>query len=172
VYVEKPISHNVWEGRQARQRGAQIQADRPGRPPNPAPARRLRDAVAWVRAGNLGKIQISRGLCYKPRKSIGKTKAPNLFPPMSITILWCAARPQGPAPSQESALRLSTGSGHTGNGDLGNPGIHQVDIARWFLGVDGLSTRRLQQSMAGWAMNDDGETPNTSLSSTTIRTRR
>ena len=73
VYVEKPVSHNVLEGRQmveaARKYGRMVQAGTQARS-NPD----LIEAVAWVRAGNLGKIQYARGTCYKPRMSIGKVR--------------------------------------------------------------------------------------------------
>ena len=92
VYVEKPVSHNVWEGRQLAiaakkydrivQAGTQIRS-----------GEGLREAVAWVRAGNLGKITVSRGLCYKRRDSIGKTTGPQPIPASINYDLWT-----GPAP--------------------------------------------------------------------------
>ena len=73
VYVEKPVSHNVWEGRQlvhaARKYGRMVQAGTQARA-NPD----VIEAVAWIRAGNLGKIRYARGCCYKPRMPIGKTR--------------------------------------------------------------------------------------------------
>ncbi|SVD53484.1 uncharacterized protein METZ01_LOCUS406338, partial [marine metagenome] len=76
VYVEKPVSHNVWEGRQlvnaARKYKKIVQTGTQSRS-----SKCLQDAVKWVQAGNLGKIKVSRGLCYKRRPSIGdidKTK--------------------------------------------------------------------------------------------------
>ena len=158
VYVEKPISHNVWEGRQAvnaaRKYKRIVQAGTQSRS-----SQAIRDAVAWVRAGNLGKIQISRGLCYKPRKSIGKTQGPQPLPPDVDYDLWC-----GPAPKAPLRRKNLHYDWHwvwdTGNGDLGNQGIHQMDIARWFLGVDELSPAVF--SVGGrLAYDDDGETPNT-----------
>ena len=78
VYVEKPVSHNVWEGRQlvaaARKYNRVVQAGTQIRS-----GEGLREAVEWVKAGNLGKIKVSRGFCYKYRGSIGlvgKTPAP------------------------------------------------------------------------------------------------
>ena len=74
VYVEKPVSHCVWEGRQivnaARkyskivQTGTQSRSSRKG----------IAEAVKYVQEGNLGKILLSRGLCYKRRASIGKAE--------------------------------------------------------------------------------------------------
>ena len=160
VYVEKPISHNVWEGRKAVEAARKyhriVEAGTQSRS-----SQALQEAVDWVRAGNLGKIQIARGLCYKRRKSIGKVDGPQTIPANINYDLWC-----GPAPK----LPLNRAKLHydwhwvwaTGNGDLGNQGIHQMDIARWFLGVNELSPRVF--SVGGrFSYVDDGETPNTQI---------
>src|SRR5882762_5427808 len=80
VYVEKPVSHNVWEGRKiveaARKYNRIVQAGTQSRS-NQA----TREAFAWVREGNLGKIKVARGLCYKRRPSIGKVDGPQPIPP-------------------------------------------------------------------------------------------
>jgi len=158
VYVEKPISHNVWEGRQAvraaRQHNRIVQAGTQCRS-----SYGIQEAVEWVRDGNLGKILVARGLCYKRRKSIGKVDGPTPVPSNIDYDLWC-----GPAPK----LPLMRAKLHydwhwvwaTGCGDLGNQGIHQMDLARWFLGVNELSPRVF--SVGGrLGYLDDGETPNT-----------
>jgi predicted dehydrogenase len=160
VYVEKPISHNVWEGRRAvdaaRKYNRIVEAGTQCRSSDG-----IREAVEWVRAGNLGKMLVSRGLCYKRRKSIGKVDGPQPIPANIDYDLWC-----GPAPK----LPLTRARLHydwhwvwsTGNGDLGNQGIHQMDIARWFLGVNELSPRVF--SVGGrLGYIDDGETPNTQI---------
>jgi len=159
VYIEKPISHNVWEGRQAVeaarkyrrivQSGTQSRSSRTG----------IAAAVEWVRAGNLGKIKVSRALCYKRRASIGKVDAPQPIPPEIDYDLWC-----GPAEKLPLMRKRLHYDWHwvwnTGNGDLGNQGIHEMDVARWFLGVMELSPRVL--SVGGrLGYVDDGETPNT-----------
>jgi hypothetical protein len=92
VYVEKPVSHNVWEGGQLAaaakkckrvvQAGVQIRS-----------GEGLREAVEWIRAGNLGKIIASRGLCYKRRDSIGKTSGPQPIPASVNYDLWTGPRP-------------------------------------------------------------------------------
>jgi predicted dehydrogenase len=160
VYVEKPVSHNVWEGRQAvkaaRKYNRIVQAGTQCRSSSG-----VREAVAWVRAGNLGKIQIARGLCYKPRRSIGKVDGPQPIPPEINYDFWC-----GPAPLAPLHRKRLHYDWHwvwdTGCGDLGNQGIHQMDIARWFLGVDELSPAIIS---AGGRLGyvDDGETPNTQI---------
>jgi predicted dehydrogenase len=158
VYVEKPISHNVWEGRQAVEAARKyqriVQAGTQSRS-----SQGIREAVAWVQAGNLGKIRVSRGLCYKPRRSIGKVDGPQPIPPEIDYDLWC-----GPAPKKPLMRKRLHYDWHwvwdTGNGDLGNQGIHQMDLARWFLGVLELSPAVF--SVGGrLGYDDDGQTPNT-----------
>jgi predicted dehydrogenase len=158
VYVEKPVSHNVWEGRKiveaARKHDRIVQTGTQSRS-NDA----IREAIAWVKAGNLGKIQVSRGLCYKPRPSIGKVSGPQPVPAAVDYDLWSGPAPKGPL--MRARLHYDW---HwvwpTGNGDLGNQGIHQMDIARWALGKPTLSPRVV--SVGGrLGYVDDGETPNT-----------
>lgn len=160
VYVEKPVSHNVWEGRQAvkaaRKYNRVVQTGTQSRS-----SHAIKEAVEWVQAGNLGKITLARGLCYKPRRSIGKVTAPTPIPPGIDYDLWC-----GPAPMVPLMRQNLHYDWHwvwdTGNGDLGNQGIHQMDIARWFLGEMELSSRVIS---AGGRLGyvDDGETPNTQV---------
>lgn len=160
VYVEKPVSHNVWEGRQlvaaaakyqrVVQCGTQIRS-----------GAGLQEAVAWVRAGNLGKVTAARGFCYKPRGSIGKVDGPQPVPASVDYDLWC-----GPAPKEPLMRKKLHYDWHwvhvTGNGDVGNQGIHQMDVARWFLGETGLPRRTL--SVGGrLGYIDDGNTPNTQV---------
>ncbi len=158
VYVEKPVSHNVWEGRKiveaARKYQRIVQTGTQCRSSSG-----IRDAVQWVREGNLGKIIISRGLCYKRRDTIGKVDGPQPVPENIDYDIWC-----GPAPKKELTRKRLHYDWHwvwdTGCGDLGNQGIHQMDIARWFLGADRLSSRIF--SVGGrLGYVDDGETPNT-----------
>lgn len=159
VYVEKPVSHNVFEGRQlvkaARKYGRMVQAGTQARS-NPD----VIEAVAWIHAGNLGKIEHVRGTCYKPRMSIGKAGQGQI--PQGLDYdLWT-----GPAPMKPLARRDFHYDWHWiydyGNGDLGNQGIHEMDIARWLLGYAALSPRVI--SIGGrLGYEDDGETPNTQL---------
>jgi predicted dehydrogenase len=165
VYVEKPVSHNVWEGRQlvnaARKYNKIVQTGTQSRS-----SFAIKEAVAWVQEGNLGKLLISRGLCYKPRPSIGKHEGPQPVPENIDYDLW-----SGPAPLVPPTRNAGkNGTIHYdwhwfwnyGNGDLGNQGIHQMDIARWFLGETELSPRVF--SVGGrLGYIDDGETPNTQI---------
>lgn len=160
VYMEKPVSHNVWEGRQlaaaaakynrVMQAGTQIRS-----------GEGLQEAVAWVQAGELGRITAARGFCYKRRTSIGLTTGPQPVPESVNFDQWL-----GPAP--DALLRRTRfhydwhWQDAYGNGDVGNQGIHQMDVARWFLGESGLPRHTL--SIGGrLGYVDDGETPNTQM---------
>lgn len=157
VYVEKPISHNVWEGRQlVKKAEASKQIVQMGVQSRSAWG--LRQGLAFGDSGNLGKLTYVRGLCYKRRPSIGKVAGPQRVPSTVDYDLWC-----GPA----EKLPLTRAKLHydwhwvwnTGNGDLGNQGIHQMDIARRFLGEQTLSPK--VYSVGGrLGYIDDGETPN------------
>ena len=158
VYLEKPVSHNVWEGRQivvaARKHGRIVQTGTQSRS-----SQGIAEAIAWVHEGHIGKILRSRGLCYKRRPSIGKVDGPQPIPPSVDYDLWC-----GPAPKEPLMRKRLHYDWHwvwpTGNGDLGNQGIHEMDVARWVLGQKELSTRILAiGGRLGYV--DDGTTPNT-----------
>ncbi|MEA3213261.1 MAG: hypothetical protein QOE70_6318 [Chthoniobacter sp.] len=157
VYVEKPVSHNVWEGRQlvkaadAHQRIVQMGVQsRSGAG--------LASALEWVKSAPLGKLLYVRGLCYKPRPSIGKAEADLAIPDTIDFDLWC-----GPAAKQPIHRKKLHYDWHwvwnTGNGDLGNQGIHQMDIARRFTGEEAVSPAVFTVGgRLGYV--DDGETPN------------
>ncbi len=165
VYVEKPASHNVWEGRKmieaARKYNRIMQVGTQCRS-----SVGLQEAIAWLHEGHLGKIIRARGLCYKRRESIGKTTGPQPVPASVDYDLWC-----GPAPLEPPRRNSKkNGSIHYewhwfwpyGNGDLGNQGIHQMDIARWALGEPKISPSVI--SIGGrLGYDDDGVTPNTQI---------
>ncbi|HVY71398.1 MAG TPA: Gfo/Idh/MocA family oxidoreductase, partial [Verrucomicrobiae bacterium] len=160
VYCEKPVSHNVWEGRKiveaARAHKKIVQTGTQSRS-----SQAIKESIAWVKAGNLGKITVARGLCYKPRLSIGKVEGVQTVPDHIDYNLWC-----GPAPMDPLRRARLHYDWHWiwnyGCGDLGNQGIHQMDIARWYLGEQQLSARVF--SLGGrFGYEDDGETPNTQI---------
>jgi len=160
VYVEKPLAHNVWEGRKvveaARKYGRMVQTGSQCRS-----SQGLIQAIAWLQAGGLGKIIRARGLCYKRRASIGKADKPLDIPPTIDYDLWC-----GPAPKEPMMRKRLHYDWHwvwpTGNGDLGNQGVHQVDIARWVLGEKTIAP--VAFSIGGrLGYEDDGTTPNTQI---------
>ena len=156
VYVEKPCSHNVFESQQivaaARKYDRIVQQ---GSQSRSSPA--LREAVERMTKGEFGELYMARGLCYKWRDTIGKTPV-SPVPPGVDYDLWT-----GPAPKREFTKNRFHYNWHwmwdTGNGDLGNQGIHEVDIARWGLGV----THPTKVSAIGgkFMFDDDQETPNT-----------
>jgi hypothetical protein len=121
----------------------------------------LIEAIAWLNEGNLGKIIRARGLCYKRRASIGQADKPLDIPPSIDYDLWC-----GPAPKEPMMRKRLHYDWHwvwpTGNGDLGNQGVHQVDIARWVLGEKTIAP--VAFSIGGrLGYEDDGTTPNTQI---------
>ncbi len=135
VYVEKPVSHNVSEGRRmvetARKYKRVCQAGTQCRS-----MQGTIDAIDHVHSGKIGTVKLARGLCYKRRKSIGP-KGNYDVPPEVDYSLW-----SGPAPLAPLTRRQFHYDWHWqrlyGNGDLGNQGPHQMDIARWGLGLDTL----------------------------------
>jgi predicted dehydrogenase len=160
VYCEKPVSHNVWEGRQivnaAERYGRIIQCGTQGRS-----HRSIQQAVDYVRGGKLGAVKYVIGTCYKPRPSIGKLESPLPIPPTLDYDLWC-----GPAAKVDLYRPKLHYDWHwdynTGNGDMGNQGIHQMDIARWFLGVPALAPRVVSFG-ARLGYDDAGNTANTQV---------
>jgi predicted dehydrogenase len=165
VMVEKPVSHNISEGRRiveaAKKYNRICQVGTQSRSAGGA-----RQTIEYVRSGKIGEVKLARGLCYKPRKSLGP--AGNYAPPPGMDYdLWC-----GPAPvKQPTRNTKSNGTVHYewhwfwdyGNGDIGNQGIHQMDVARWGLGLDRLPTGVISYGgRLGYV--DAGETPNTLVS--------
>jgi predicted dehydrogenase len=161
VYVEKPVSHNVSEGRRmvevARKTKRICQTGTQSRS-----AKGMREAIAYLRSGQLGQVKLARGLCYKLRPSIGKVTEATPVPKTVNYDLWC-----GPAPVKPLMRRRLHYDWHwvwdTGNGDLGNQGIHEMDKARWGLGKNALA-RSVQTIGGRFGYVDDGETPNTEIS--------
>ncbi len=156
IYIEKPCSHNWWEGRQLVkavekhnvicEHGSQSRS-------NAA----IREAMEHLRSGLIGNVYMSRGLCYKWRDTIGHAPQEPV-PPGVHYDLWT-----GPAPMKPFTKNRFHYNWHwiwdTGNGDLGNQGIHEVDLARWGLGV-ALPTK--VTAIGGhFLFDDDQQTPNT-----------
>jgi predicted dehydrogenase len=166
VYVEKPASHNVREGRlmaeAARKYNRVCQVGTQSRS-NPG----MRAAIEFVQSGGIGKVNLAYGTCYKPRPSIGDTGRTDgdQKPPATMDYdLWC-----GPAPVIAPRRKTKNGTVHYdwhwtytyGNGDLGNQGVHEMDKARWGLNV-GLPTAVVSAG-GRFGYVDDGETANTQL---------
>lgn len=157
VYVEKPASHNIWEGRRmveaARKYNRIVQAGMQSRS-----IEHKQRAIELLRNGAIGKLYMAKGLCYKRRTSIGRGPD-GPVPPGVNYDQWL-----GPAPMRPFNPNRFHYNWHwfwdTGNGDIGNQGVHEMDIARWGLGKSGLPTKVVSEG-GKFAYNDDQETPNT-----------
>lgn len=164
AYVEKPLSHSIYEGRQLIAAAAKY-----GRVVTHGTQQRtrrnmLRD-IKLMHAGFIGDIVHARGVVYKNggRDAIGKGTA--AAPPAGLDYaLW-----QGPAP-ESPYLKTEGGDGlfvpynwhwfwHWGNGEIGNQGVHEVDVAVWAINKGMPKTISSVGGRYGW--DDDGETPNT-----------
>ena len=159
IYVEKPVSHNVSEGRRlveaAEKYGKVVQAGTQCRS-----HKGIQDAVEFLRAGNLGKLYMAKGLCYKPRGSIGHK--PDGDVPAGVDYnLWLGPAPERPFNPNRFHYEWHWNWDY-GNGDLGNQGIHQMDLARWGLGKTEFP-KTVMSSGGRYGYSDDGQTPNTQL---------
>src|ERR1700733_8827045 len=156
VYVEKPCSHNMFEAKQivaaARKYDRIVQMGSQSRS-----SEALQEAVKSMRDGLIGEVYMSRGLCFKWRDTIGHTPV-SPVPPGVDYNLWT-----GPAPLQPFTKNHFHYNWHWfwdyGNGDLGNQGIHQMDIARWGLGLG--FPNKISAVGGHFMFDDDQETPNT-----------
>ncbi|RZN82593.1 MAG: Gfo/Idh/MocA family oxidoreductase, partial [Verrucomicrobiaceae bacterium] len=160
VYVEKPMSHDVAEGRicvEAQQKyGVVIQHGTQRR--SDAGIAGLSEAI---RAGKFGRLKISYGYCCKPRGGIGFDKV--AAPPKNLDWnLW-----RGPAEIDGYHANYAHYDWHwfwkTGNGDMNNQGTHQLDVAAWALDEDQTNPTRVMSLGGRFQWNDQGETPNTMM---------
>jgi predicted dehydrogenase len=159
AYVEKPVSHNVSEGRRlvqvARKTGRICQGGTQYRSSGPNAA-----AVEYMRQGKLGDVKLARSIVYGRRGSIGEPGKYEI--PSGVDFdLWA-----GPAPNVPPNRPKFHYDWHwvwdTGNGELGNNNVHSLDICRWGLGVTGLG--RAVISYGGrLGYKDAGQTPNTQV---------
>lgn len=159
VYVEKPACYNPFEGIQmvaaARKYGRMVQIGSQSR----SLEHKIK-AVALLQQGVIGKVYLAKGICFKRRPSIGH-KPDTATPP---GVDW--DKFLGPAPMRAfNELRFKY-NWHwfwdTGNGDMGNQGVHQMDVARWGLGVQGLP-QAVSSTGGKYVYIDDQETPNTQM---------
>ncbi len=135
AYIEKPVCHNVHEGSAliaaARKYGRMCQVGTQCRS-----SQAIIDAFAFIREGGIGEVNFARGLCYKRRKSIGP-KGDYAIPANVNFDLWSGpATLTDPKCTREKFHYDWHWQRHYGNGDLGNQGPHQTDVARWGLGID------------------------------------
>jgi predicted dehydrogenase len=161
VFVEKPACHNIFEGRKmvevARkykrvvQHGTQSRSNRV-----------MQEGVRKLREGLIGEIYMARGLAYKWRESIGKLREEPA--PQGVHYdLWV-----GPAPMKPFTRQRFHYLWHFlwdyGNGEIGNQGVHQLDIMRWGVGLD-THPSRIQCAGGVFVHDSDQETPNTQVAS-------
>ena len=188
VYVEKPVCHNIWEGRQlvnaaekVAKKGLVVQH---GMQRRSSPG--WQQAMDWVKEGHIGKVTLSRGINFKKRESIGKLAAPveakdgvlkGTFhdlrnvktdpqgAPQNVDVdykLW--AGPRGVGPVNRTQFHYDWHwQWAFGNGDIGNQGPHQTDVGRWALGNPELLPKRVMSFGGRWGYKDDGQTANNQM---------
>ncbi|MDX2149213.1 MAG: Gfo/Idh/MocA family oxidoreductase [Bryobacteraceae bacterium] len=159
VYCEKPATHNVYEGdrmvEEARKHQRIVQVGQQSRStPHKIKAMKL------LQEGAIGKLYLAKALCFKRRKSIGRTPVEPAPPGLDWDKFL------GPAPMRPYTKNRFAYNWHwfwdTGNGDIGNQGVHEMDVARW--GMGGLGFPKSVVSTGGkFVYDDDQETPNTQL---------
>ncbi len=159
VYVEKPACHNVFEGLKmveaARKYKRIVQIGSQSRS-----MLHKQKAMQLLKEGLIGKVYMAKGLCFKRRESIGHAENS----PVPLGVDW--DRFLGPAPMRPfNELRFKY-NWHwfwdTGNGDIGNQGIHEMDVARWGLGKPGLPSGVVSTG-GKYVYKDDQETPNNQI---------
>jgi predicted dehydrogenase len=159
VHVEKPCSHNVVEGRrlvEAARRYDRIVQHGTQRRSDPKWIRLTTD----VRNGRFGRLLCAYAYTYRPRESIGFRSGEQ--PPAELDYnLWA-----GPAPSHPYRTNLVHYDWHWiwdfGNGEIGNLGTHQMDLARWAMPV-GAAPKSVFSLGGRFGYQDQGQTPNTQL---------
>jgi len=155
VSVEKPCCHNFFEGRklvEAADKYKLIVQDGAEQRSNPC----SRTMAEYLHSGKLGEVYMAKGLCYKWRDTIGKT--PEEPVPAGVDYdLWL-----GPAPKRPFSKNRFHYNWHWnwdyGNGDMGNQGVHEMDIARW--GLDVSLPVRITAAGGHFMFDDDQNTPN------------
>ena len=158
VYVEKPVSHNILEGRKmiqaAKKYGRIMQAGTQYRSDEG-----LAQAVEYVQSGKLGKVLRAHVPWYEYRPGIGRVEA--YTPDWLDYDLYCG--PGELKPLRRKKLHYDWHwLWNTGTGDLGNSGIHAFDFCRWMMGYQTLPPRAI--CIGGrFGVDDVGQTPNTQL---------
>jgi predicted dehydrogenase len=156
VYVEKPCSHSIFESRQivaaARKYDRLVQHGTNTRSMGSA-----LEAVRKLREGVIGEVYMARGLCFRLRDTIGRTPVEPV--PAGVHYdEWI-----GPAPKRPFTRNRFHYNWHWfweyGAGDLGNQGLHQIDVCRWGLGAK--FPAKVSATGGHFMFDDDQETPNT-----------
>ncbi len=157
VYVEKPCCHNIWEGRKmveaARKHDRIVAVGFQNRS-----LRKVRAAMKLLHDGELGDVYMAKGLCFKPRGSIGRY-ANESVPEGVHYDLWLGGAPKRPFNRNRFHYEWHWNWDY-GCGDIGNQGPHQFDIARWGLNKHE-HPARITSSGGYFAFDSDQQTPNT-----------
>jgi len=157
VFVEKPASYNIHEGRRmietARKTNRIVQVGLQSRSMN-----HKIHAMQLLRDGAIGKVYMSKGLCFKPRVSMGHT------PPEKVPLGVNWDLMQGPAPERPYTKNRGNYTWNWlwdyGNGDITNAGAHEFDVAHWVLGDPGMPKSAISTG-GKYVWDDDQEAPNT-----------
>ncbi len=160
VYVEKPLSHYIWEGRQmvnaARKYNRIVQCGTQRRSQSS-----IAKAIQWIQEGNLGKIRHITAFANKKRSSCGKRSTPLPIPDSVDYDRWCG--PARKVPIYRNKLQYDCSfDWNTGDGESCNQGVHEVDAARWCLGEKRLP-RRVMSIGGRFVFNDACDVPNTQI---------
>ena len=159
VYVEKPVSHNISEGRRIVQVARKTNRICQGGTQNRSNMA-LAEAIDYMKAGKLGDVKLARSIIYGGRGSIGPKG--KYEPPKNVDYNLF----MGPAPLSPLTRKNLHYDWHwdwqTGNGELGNNNIHSIDICRWGLGLTGLGQSTISYG-GRFGYVDAGETPNTQV---------
>ena len=160
VYVEKPFSHNIWEGRQmvaaARKYGRIVQAGTQAGPVPPC-GKRSTGFSAESSAPSALRGSSSTGNA----RASARSPSPRRSLPVWITTCG-AARPPRNRCGANNCTTTGTGVWSTGTGEMGNNGVHYIDVCRWAMRLDAPAPRVM--SVGGrFGFDDDGETPNTQV---------
>ncbi len=181
VYVEKPASHKLWEGRQmvhaARANGVLMQVGFQNRS-----RRNTNAAIKFLRDGGIGEVYMARGLCFKPRWNIGRY--PDGPMPDDAEAFYLTTDGRGKMPAYTRAYLANVDydkwigparerpfnpnrfhynwhwQWEYGNGDTGNQGPHQMDVGRWGLGKDEYPVK-IKSSGGYYIFDSAQDTPNT-----------
>jgi predicted dehydrogenase len=161
VYVEKPCCHNIWEGRKmveaARKYNRIVTVGFQNRS-----LKNVRAAMRFLHEGGIGEVYMAKGLCFKPRESIGfKENGP--VPAGVHYDQWLGCAPDRPFNPNHFHYEWHW-LWEYGSGDIGNQGPHQFDIARW--GLNKYEHPTTITSTGGYYKFEcDQETPNTQTAS-------
>jgi predicted dehydrogenase len=158
VYCEKPVSHNVVEGRRmveaARKYKRIVQAGTQRRSTDA-----VREGVEYVQSGAIGKVGMARAWIHQQRKPIGYGKEVPVKPGLDYAM-W-----QGPAPDRPYMSNRIHYNWHWfwnwGTGEIGNNGIHGLDVSRWGMGVEAPTS--ILSGGGKYVFEDDQEVPDTQI---------